>query len=89
MVRRCVHLQGFNAAIGGGLSEQMAKAVVPDLLDHCGGEPYFCNAARKLQGAPPDWAFSVGEAAAATGAKSMSISPRATIVGMSPPFSVA
>ena len=53
-------------------------------------QPYFCNAARKLQGAPPGWAFSVGypAASAATGAKSMSISPMATMVGMRKPLSI-
>lgn len=53
-------------------------------------QPYFCNAARKLQGAPPGWAFSVGypAASAVTGAKSMSISPRATMVGMRKPLSI-
>jgi len=53
-------------------------------------QPYFCNAARKLQGAPPGWAFSVGypAASAATGAKSMSISPRATMVGTRTPLSI-
>lgn len=41
---------GLNAAIGGGLDEQAAKAVVPDLPDHCGGAAVFLQCGEKIAG---------------------------------------
>lgn len=41
---------GLNAAIGGGLNEQTAKAVVPDLPDHCGGAAVFLQCGEKIAG---------------------------------------
>lgn len=57
------------AAIGGGLNEQAAKAVVPDLPDHCSGAAVFLQCSEKIAGRAAGWAFSVGypAASAATG----------------------
>ena len=49
---RSVHYDalGGNAAIGGGFNEQAAKAVVPDLPDHCGGAAVFLQCGEKIAG---------------------------------------
>lgn len=41
---------GLNAAIGGGFNEQAAKAVVPDLPDHCGGAAVFLQCGEEITG---------------------------------------
>ena len=41
---------GLNAAIGGGLNEQAAKAVVPGLPDHCSGAAVFLQCSEKIAG---------------------------------------
>ena len=41
---------GLNAAVGGGLNEQAAKAVVPDLPDHCGGAAVFLQCGEEIAG---------------------------------------
>ena len=49
---RSVHYDalGGNAAIGGGLNEQAAKTVVPDLPDHSGGAAVFLQCGEEIAG---------------------------------------